>query len=242
VELVCFHRFVRLKMRLALYSDQEIAANAAIDERALRLIGVRQPRIGYVSSASDPQRSDFERKRSYYRRLGVELTMYVDSESEDLEEDLRDLGGCDAIHLAGGNTFEFLRWLKERHVLSMLRTYAVEDRGVLIGASAGAILMTPSIETALLCGDVRPAGSTDDEALGVVDFYFWPHYRRGAELTIALDPGRPLYGCEDGMGIIVDGAALELHGAVPIAQQPVAAVMDKVPGHEGQRTAAEPGH
>jgi dipeptidase E len=210
-------------MRLALYSDQVIAANAAMDERVLRLVAVRQPRIGYVSSVPDPSRFYFEQKRAYYHRLGAELTMYVDSESKDLEGDLQTICSCDAIHLTGGNTYTFLRWLRARRVLPILRSYALNDRGVLIGTSAGAILMTPTIETALLCGDVRPADFTDDEALGLVDFLFWPHYRRGAKLSVPLDPGRVVYGCEDGAGIIVDGVAVELHGAVPVPQQPVAA-------------------
>ncbi len=137
-------------MRLALYSDQEIAANAAMDERLLRLIGVRRPRIGYVSSAPDPSRAYFDQKRAYYHRLGAELTMYTDSESADLEGDVEILCRCDAIHLTGGNTFTFLRWLRVRRALPLLRAYALGDRGVLIGASAGAILMTPSIQTAVL--------------------------------------------------------------------------------------------
>jgi len=38
-------------LRLALYSDQVIPRNAAVDKRVLRLIGVTNPRVGYVSSA-----------------------------------------------------------------------------------------------------------------------------------------------------------------------------------------------
>ena len=214
---------VRLEMRLALYSDQEIAANAAMDERVLRLIAVRRPRIGYVASAPDPSRSYFDHKRAYYHRLGAELTMYIDSESTDLEGDVQALCTCDAIHLSGGNTFTFLHWLRARGLLTPLHAYALAGRGVLIGASAGAILMTPNIQTAVLCGDVRPQDFTDDQGLGLVDFLFWPHYQRGAKVSIPLDQARLVYGCEDGAGVIVDGAAVELHGAVPIAQQPVAA-------------------
>lgn len=206
-------------MRLALYSDQEIDANAALDERLLRLIGVRRPRMGYVSSAPDPERSFFKRKQLYYRRLGVDMTIYVDPDSESLDEDLKNLYRCDAIHLTGGDTFAFLRWLKLRRVISSLRAYAIDDRGVLVGVSAGAILMTPSIETALLCGDSRLPGVTDDEGLGLVDFHFWPHYQKGVELGVQLDRDRVLYGCADGTGIIVDGPTIELHGAVPLVQR-----------------------
>jgi dipeptidase E len=222
------HRVRRLKMRLAFYSDQVIDENASIDARVLQLIGVKLPRIGYVSSAPDPSRFYFEQKRSYYQNRGAELSMYVDAQSDDLERDLRSLCTCDAIHLSGGNTFVFLQWLRARNILPVLRSYAEEDRGVLIGTSAGAILMTPMIETALLCGDVRPSGFTDDTALGLVNFLFWPHYQRGAMPNIALDPRRLVYGCQDGTGIVVDGTAIELHGAVSVAQQSTAADAFKV--------------
>lgn len=62
-----------MKLRLALYSDQIIPANAAVDRRLLDLIGVDRPRIAYVSSAPDPDRSYFSAKRRYYEQLGVEL-------------------------------------------------------------------------------------------------------------------------------------------------------------------------
>lgn len=214
-------------MRLAFYSDQEIAANAPLDERVLRLVGARHPRIGYVSSSPGQERLDFARKRDYYNALGVELAVYIDAVSSDFGQTLAALAACDAIHLGGGNTFLFLRWLKARSVLPVLHAYARQDRGVLIGASAGAILMTPSAGTALLCGDARPPGPVDDAALGLVDFYFWPHYVPGAELEAPVRDGIPdgavVYACEDGTGVVVDGDRLELHGAVPITLRPDAA-------------------
>ena len=47
--------------------------------------------------------------------------------------------GCDAIHLTGGNTFQFSYWLRERGLDAELKRYA-KAGGVLIGVSAGAIL------------------------------------------------------------------------------------------------------
>ena len=210
-------------MRLALYSDQEIEANAVIDERVLQLIAVGRPQIGYVSAAPDPERSDFERKRLYYENLGADLVAYVDSDTNDLDRASRELNRCDAIHLSGGNTFSFLRWLKARRVLSMLQVYAVEGRGVLIGVSAGAILMTPTVSTAALCGDSRDSGPIDDGALGLVRFHFWPHFVPGAELATSaqavIENLSELYACEDGAGIVVDGSAIELYGAIQIARR-----------------------
>jgi dipeptidase E len=208
-----------MHLRLALYSDQEIAANAAIDERLLRLIGVHRPRIGYVSSAPDPDRCCFDHKRSYYANLGAELAAFLDADTPDLERDLARLTRCDAIHLAGGNTFSFLRWLTELGVLPVLRAYAL-DGGVLIGASAGSILMTPAVGTAALCGDERDPGLAHEGALGLVDFHFWPHYSSGAEFgaqaQCIMKQVAPLYGCPDGSGIVIDGPQIEHHGEVRV--------------------------
>ena len=47
--------------------------------------------------------------------------------------------------------------------------------GVFIGVSAGAMLLTPTIESAALCGDVNHVGLHDFSSLGLVDFMFLPH-------------------------------------------------------------------
>src|ERR1700679_690425 len=98
-------RTTAMPLRLALYSDQEIAANAVIDERLLRLIGVPKPKIGFISSAPDPQRGDFEHKRNYYKALGADLSRYLDAETIDFEAALAAVLSCDAVHLSGGNTY-----------------------------------------------------------------------------------------------------------------------------------------
>ncbi len=208
-----------MHLRLALYSDQEVPANAAIDERLLTLIGVSRPRIGYVSSAPDPERLDFERKRAYYAHLGADLCVFLDASDNDLEGTLPPLFACDALHLSGGNTFSFLRWLRSRAVLPLLRRYATHGH-VLIGASAGAILMTPSVGTASLCGDARDPALADDTGLDLVGFHFWPHYSEDAEtqpsVASCLSAFETLCACPDGSGLIVDGTSIEPIGPVRV--------------------------
>lgn len=206
-----------MHLRLALYSDQVIAENSVIDERVLRLIGVSRPRIGYVSSSPDPDRVYFDEKHAYYANLGAELTSYIDSETTDLDGALQILLSCDAIQLTGGNTFSFLRWLKARRVLPVLCGYAKRG-GVLIGTSAGAILMTPAITIATLSGDMPDSIVVDETAMALVGFHFWPHYIPGAELEPnAVRVLRKLpnaYACPDGSGLIIDGSQTELYGSV----------------------------
>lgn len=202
--------------KLALYSDQACLANRAMDARLLHLIGRRQPTIGYVPSTAYPDPSAFRRKADYYAGIGANLVMSVDPRLDASTGQWSRILACDAIHLSGGNTFLFLAWLRERRVLPLLMRYVAEG-GVLIGESAGAILMTPSVTSAVLCGDVRRKDSVDDTALGLVDFTFWPHFNREkvrrTQLTLASTLPN-LYACPDGAGVIVDGKAVELFGRV----------------------------
>ena len=202
--------------KLALYSDQEISANAEMDARVLRLIGQPQPRIGYIAATRDPERIYFRRKADYYARIGANLTVCVDSGSGTSEAEWSRLLSCDAIHLSGGNTFSFLSRLQRRSVLPLLARY-VSEGGVLIGVSAGAILMTPSVNSALLCGDVRDEQLMDDAGLGLVAFHFWPHFDSE---SVTRDQSRlastipDLYACPDGSGIVIDGEVVERFGRV----------------------------
>lgn len=201
--------------RLALYSDQ-YCVNRSMDERLLRLMAVARPRIGYVASAPDPQRVYFDRARAYYAELGAELALYIDSETEFPATVMDALAECDAIHLSGGNTFAFSHWLKTCGLLAPLRRYA-RGKGVLIGVSAGAILMTSCVETAALCGDVAELPLSEHESLGLVQFGFWPHYTPGAGPGEAggVAP-RVLYACPDGAGVVIDGPSVQTYGAVAV--------------------------
>jgi dipeptidase E len=206
-----------MKPRLALYSDQEIPANVVVNRRLLTLIGAASPRIGYLSSAPDPERHYFSRKQAYYHDLGCDLSVYVDSDVVAQSGLLAALFDCDAIHLTGGNTYFFLRWLLVSGMIQSLRSFA-NDGGVLIGASAGSLLMTRSIAIAELSGDTPDPSMTSLEALGLVDFQFWPHYRPGAEnqprVSAFLSNVDLAYACPDGAGVIVDGPRVELIGEV----------------------------
>lgn len=207
---MCYQR------KLVFYSDTETPSNLAIDERLLHLIGRPRPRIGYVAATVDNARIYFDVQRERYRCMGADLMVYVDADTVHDGESEAALLACDAIHLSGGNTFEFLHWLKRSSLMQRLPRY-VADGGVLIGVSAGAILMTPSAACAGLCGDQRTGRVTDD-ALGLVDFHFWPHYEAGSSLS----PERQrlvttlprLFLCPDGSGLVVEGNQVECFGAV----------------------------
>jgi len=210
--------------KLVLYSDQLVPDTDAIDRRLLSLVGTRGRRVGYIPSQPDRERRWFAPRVAYYARLGLAIEVYFGLEDDYAPGDLSRLLSCDAIHLAGGNTFRFLHWLRSRGMIHVLRDY-VAGGGVLIGVSAGAILMTPNIGTAALCvGDDPYPGLDDLSGLSLVDFEFLPHFDGSPSATAELlahsktAAGR-VYACRDGGGIVVDGDDIETFDRLVCAEK-----------------------
>lgn len=207
-----------MNKKLVLYSDQVAPDTNSIDRRMLSLIGKANSAIGYIPSSSDPERFFFDQVRAYYAALGVAVEVCFELDAHFSAEMLPTLLACDAIHLSGGNMFYFLYWLKQRSMLSVLQEYVARG-GVLIGVSAGSILMTPDVSCSTLCGDEPIKELSDPSALGLVDFQFLPHFQPGEVSTDEIAAHQrqslaPLYACPDGGGIVVDGMRVEFFGAV----------------------------
>jgi dipeptidase E len=104
--------------------------------------------------------------------------------------------------------------------------------GVLIGASAGAIIMTPEISATAYCADAPlPGEETDDLfALNLVDFAFFPHINYFPEhetQMVAYSQAHPypIYGCANGDGIVVDGEKVEFLGPCKVAEKGVLSIL-----------------
>jgi len=213
---------------LVLHSNQIVPASEKIEREWLAQLGKAHPTIGYIPSCSDPGRLFFREQLAYYAHCGAEMAIYYELEAAYAPERLTELLACDAIHLSGGNTFHFLHWLRRRHMLDILRRY-VADGGILIGASAGAILMTPNIGTSLLCGDTPLQTVHDWSGLGLVDFALVPHLASipGGLMTVKDYANRQqvrVYACRDGDGLIVQDDQIRCFGDV-LCVDP-----DKMPG------------
>ncbi len=201
-----------------LYSDQVPALRKTADEELKKLIGKPHPKIGFIPSSSDTTRKYFNDRRVFYRELGMDLSVYFELDNEWRPGKLSTLLKCDAIHLSGGNTFYFLSWLRKRKMMDILVKYVVGG-GVLVGVSAGAILMTPDISTAAFPGDSQMPGETDTTGLGLVDFAFIPHYGN-RPFTIdnvkkyAREKRTTVYLARDTGAITVDNSAVNCIGDV----------------------------
>ncbi len=188
-----------------------------MDRRLLDLVGSNRPRLGYIPSEGDSMRRYYRDRVEWYAYYGITLPVYFELDRDYRPELLDDLWECDAIHLSGGNTYYFLYWLRKRELLEPLREFVAKG-GVLIGVSAGGILLTPEIGVSGLLGD-RPLDDLDDlSGLNLVDFSFAPHINTLRDTRplkeYARKTGRPVYGCRDGDGILVDGSRVEFIGQI----------------------------
>ena len=202
-------------MILALYSDQVIAENAPMDRRLAEIVRQRGEHIGYISSGPDPDRSFFKEKAAYYAEHGLTLDPFIDLDAV-VPEDLERLFSCNAIHLSGGHTGHFLQRLHNANVFERLRSWALDD-GILIGTSAGAILMTPTIAVDAFFLGQQPSDIIDGEALDLVPFEYFPHLNEDESflpklLRYSEMISHPVVACRDGEGLIVHNDGVEIFG------------------------------
>ena len=201
---------------LVMYSDQVIAQNRKVDLRLLDLVAGRK-RIGYVSSGPEPDRRYYSERRAYYAGLDLDLSVFFDVGAVDAEG-LADLLDCDAIHLSGGDTRAFLRLLKAHDLMATLSDWALKG-GLMIGTSAGAILMTPTVAIDALFTGEDPRAVHDGGALNLVPFEFFPHFDSGTDylpglLSYSTTTPNRIAACRDGDGIVVRGSAVDCLGDI----------------------------
>ena len=208
--------------KLVLHSDQ-VSGKTQVDEAFLKFFGDSKPRIAYIPSQSDLTRKYFNQKVEWYKQFGITDLLYFDIDQEYNEEKIPELLSCDAIFLSGGNTYYFLNSLKNRNFIPVLKSF-VEKGGVLIGVSAGSIMMSKTISVTSIDddigGDQNTVGLKDFSALELNDFEFFPHFDiNNVEITQRLKEYSKtsksvIYACKDGDGIIVDNDNMQFFGEV----------------------------
>ena len=195
------------------YSDQVGPENERLDRRWLELVNKAQPRLAYIPSASDGTRKYFRDKCEYYKRYGISDLLYFDLNQEYDPARLDELLACDAIHLSGGDPFQFLGSIRKRNFGPVLKKYW-EDGGILLGISAGAIVLTPSIKISHVFYQSR---TDKHQAVGLVDFHFLPHWnlREGRIEDVkrfSQENQATVYACKDGDGMVIKDGKVELVG------------------------------
>ncbi len=207
-------------MKLVLYSGGDEQENFLLDSCLFdQLVKKKDPVFTYIPSSSFESEIYFHHFIDQYQQFGVQRFLFcpVDNRCDSvlLGEVLR----SDLIHLSGGNTFYFLKHLKKSTIINSLIKYA-KNGGILTGLSAGAIILTPTINTAGL-----PHFDRDDNdenlrnlnSMKLVNFDFFPHYKNSARYDSELKKysktiASPLYASPDGSGIIVNNDSIQFVG------------------------------
>lgn len=134
-------------------------------------------RLAFVPTAGTPydDQSFVTRDREFLVSMGFRV-VDVPLEGQDQTGLRRQLQETDAIFVAGGNTFYLLQQARKSGFDGLVAEL-VNEGTPYIGASAGAVLVGPSIAPAQNLDDPAAApGLTDFTGLGLIDFVVLPHY------------------------------------------------------------------
>ncbi len=103
--------------------------------------------------------------------------LYIDNSKKESLKEKKKLLGSNILLITGGNTFRLLYNLRLSGLDKAIKKFTHKKEFVIVGGSAGAIVLTPSIKIASLpSGDPNKAGIKDLTGLNLVDFEIFPHY------------------------------------------------------------------
>lgn len=206
-------------MKLVLFSGGDEEENKVLNMRLLQLCDNKSPKMTFIPACSYDSEIEFNYFAQMFSALGVSRFIHYPIDHVVDSTLTYEALTSDIIYLGGGNTFYFLKYLRKSGMLKELKSFVARG-GILAGLSAGAIMLTPSIETAgfpEFDRDENGEGIRNLKALNLVRFEFFPHYKNSKRYEQELkNYGRthihPLYAVADGGGIIVDGESVTFHG------------------------------
>jgi dipeptidase E len=199
--------------KLILHSNQSLALTGDRDAELLKsLSGKKLPKILYLPSIRNARRSAFEETMAYYSKLGFTDVQIFEPEEGSREVHSIAMRRADVVHLSGGDVIPFSRRLKETGCDELLKEFLTRG-GVVLGVSAGAMILSPSFKTARL---YRERGEFC--GLGLIDFEIIPHAsesfpRQDLIEKFAREEGIPIYAMNDGDIIVVHGKKLRTYGS-----------------------------
>lgn len=183
--------------------------------RLKKEISERGNLIAYISSEpQDANREYYYSTVEDYVRINNDIKVdYFDLSENFSDDDLQRLLNYKTIYLSGGNTYVFMDAARKRNILPILKKH-LGDNGLLIGASAGAIMMAPSIDLAGIEDENIPQ-TKDTSGFNFVNFEFHPHFKEEDKSFLdeyTKNRGVGLYVCKDGDGIFYSNGKMTLFG------------------------------
>lgn len=112
--------------------------------------------------------------------------IFIDNSKTDSDEESVKLLNASTLLITGGNTFQLLYNLRKSGLDKAIKEFITKDEYVLSGFSAGAIILTPTIEICKLPNyDENLVDLQDLTGLGVIDFEVFPHYSKEHKTVLA---------------------------------------------------------
>lgn len=198
--------------KLILHSDQSAALTGARDAELLRsLSGRKNPKILYLPSVRHSRQKAFDEKRDYYSKLGFTDVKLFEPEEESSDARVAAFRHADVVHLSGGEVIPFASRIRMTGCDDLLRSF-LNRGGVVLGVSAGAMILSQTFKTATL---FREHG--DFFGLGIVDFEIIPHAnehfpRPDLIEKFAKDKSIAIYAMNDGDIVVVHGRKIRTYG------------------------------
>lgn len=205
-------------MKLVLYGGGDADDNYELGLINISLTKKKFPKVVFIPSSSYEGEYDFHEFVDQFQSYGIDHFIYFPIDIPFDNTLLAEILQSDMIHLGGGNTYYFLRYLRRSGMLAHLKSF-VKKGGVLSGLSAGGIIMTPNILTAsypYFDRDENDQNVKNLKALNLTHFEFFPHYRNSKRyeyelLEQSLRSINPIIASPDGHGIVIDNDSMIFH-------------------------------
>ena len=207
-------------MKLVFYGGGDEEDNYRLDSYMLKnLCKPKKVKMTFIPSSSYMSQIDFRDFVYQYKRHKVDRFIHFPIDVHYTDVLKKEAFSSDIIHLAGGNTYYFLACLRRAKLFDELKSF-VQRGGVLTGLSAGAIIMTPDINTAGFppfdC-DENEDNLKNLKGLNLVNFEFFPHYKNSKRydhylLEYSRLTKRSIYASPDGSGVVIDNGTISFCG------------------------------
>lgn len=206
-------------MKVILYSGGDYSSSIALNEYALSLCPQKSLQLAYIPSSPYGHEEDFKHFVTCFKQYGIHKILYIPLDDYFRGVLKKRVFNSDIIFLSGGNTYEFLHTLRRLDLENDFIQFA-KNGGILMGLSAGAIILTPSIKTASFPEfdrDENLVNLRKHSSLGVVKFEFFPHYKCSKRYDLALlnrsaQSKVPLIASFDGGGVAINGDETHFFG------------------------------
>lgn len=156
--------------------------SSKICQEFIALLGKKLPdtTVGIITTASVEWKEKNKHAiavKNILAASGFKSVQFIDVEFQSADL----LNTCNAIYINGGNPFYLLYHLKKSGADSILKKRAHQG-SVIVGSSAGALVLGPSIEIAnFFTPEMNTMRLHNLSALNLVPFTVYPHYQENVE-------------------------------------------------------------